>query len=102
MNIFPEMDAVFAANDQMALAVLRFANRSGLAIPGDLAVVGFDNFAESAYFWPALTTINHNHNELGCRAVQELVKEIEAVHRNEFVVSQTILLSTDLVIREST
>lgn len=99
---YPEMDAVFAANDQMALAVLQIANRRGLHIPQDLAVVGFDNFAESAYFWPALTTINHNHNELGCRAVQELVKQVEAVHRNEIIAEQTVWLSTELFIREST
>ncbi len=101
LQTYPEMDGVFVANDQMALAVLQVANHRGLSIPKDLAVVGFDNFAESAYFWPSLTTINHNHNELGCRAVQEVVKQIEAIHCKETVQSETILLSTDLVIRES-
>ena len=102
LQIYPEMDSVFVANDQMALAVLQIANRRGLHIPENLAVVGFDNFSESSYFWPSLTTINHNHNELGCRAVQELVKQIEAVHRNDIIVAQTVLLSTELFIREST
>jgi len=102
LQTYPEMDAVFVANDQMALAVLRTANRRQLKVPQDLAVVGFDNFAESAYFWPALTTINHNHHELGCRAVQEVVKQIECLHRNEPIKSETILLSTNLVAREST
>ena len=102
LQTYPEMDGVFVANDQMALAVLQVANRRGLSIPQDLAVVGFDNFAESAYFWPSLTTINHNHNELGCRAVQEVVKQIEAIHCKEAVRSETILLSTELVEREST
>jgi LacI family transcriptional regulator len=101
LQSFPEMDAVFVANDQMALAVLHIANRRGMNVPRDLAVVGFDNFAESAYFWPALTTINHNHHELGCRAVQEVVKHVEATYRNEKVESQTVLLSTELVVRES-
>src|SRR5512136_1257459 len=101
LQSYPEMDGIFVANDQMALAVLRTACRRGLVIPRDLAVVGFDNFAESAYFWPALTTINHNHHELGCRALKEVVKQIEAVRRNEKIESQTVLLSTELVIRES-
>ncbi len=96
------MDAVFVANDQMALAVLQIANRRGLDIPRKMGVVGFDNFAESAYFWPALTTINHNHNELGCRAVQELVKQIEAIHHDMPIRPESVLLSTDLVIRQST
>jgi DNA-binding LacI/PurR family transcriptional regulator len=98
---YPEMDAVFVANDQMALAVLQIANRRGLPIPQNLAVVGFDNFAESAYFWPALTTINHNHHEVGCRAVQELVSQIEAGRRDEKVEPQNIFLSCELVVRDS-
>jgi LacI family transcriptional regulator len=101
LQSYPEMDAIFVANDQMALSVLHIANRRGLNIPRDLAVVGFDNFAESAYFWPALTTINHSHHELGCRAVQEVVKQVEAAYRNEKIESQTVLLSTELFVRES-
>ncbi len=101
LQSYPGMDAVFVANDQMALSVLHTANLQGLRIPHDLAVVGFDNFLESAYFLPALTTVNHNHHELGCRAVQEVVKQIEAVHRGLKIESQTVLLSTELVIRAS-
>jgi LacI family transcriptional regulator len=101
LQSYPEMDAVFVGNDQMALSVLQVANRRGIRIPHDLAVVGFDNITESAYFWPALTTINHNQHELGCRAVQELVNQVEALHRNEKIEPQNILLLTELVIRES-
>jgi LacI family transcriptional regulator len=101
LRSYPEMDALFSANDQMALSVLQVANRRGIRIPHDLAVVGFDNIAESAYFWPALTTINHNQHELGCRAVQELVNQVEALHRNEKIEPQNILLLTELIIRES-
>jgi LacI family transcriptional regulator len=92
---------VFVGNDQMALAVLQIANRRGLPIPKNLAVVGFDNFAESAYFWPALTTINQNHHEVGCRAVQELVSQIETGRRDEKVESQNISLTCELVVRDS-
>ncbi len=101
LRSYPEMDAVFVANDQMALAVLQAANSRGLRVPHDLAVVGFDNFAESAYFWPALTTIDHNHHELGCRAVQELVYQIEAVRRDENMEPHNISLFPELVVRES-
>ena len=94
-------------NDQMALTVLQIAHRRGLRVPQDLAVIGFDNMAESAFFWPALSTINHNLYELGCRAVQETVEQIEAVHRDahagyfEMLEPQNILLSPELIIRES-
>jgi LacI family transcriptional regulator len=101
LESYPEMDAVFVGNDQMALSVLQTAHRKGLRVPKDLAVAGFDNMAESPYFWPALTTINHNQHDLGCRAVQETVKQIEAMWRNEKLDPQSILLSPELVIRES-
>ena len=107
LKSFPEMDAVFVGNDQMALTVLQISHRLGLRVPQDLAVAGFDNMAESAYFWPSLTTINHDQHELGCRAVEETVKQIEAVRRNthggsfEKLEPQNILLSPELIVRRS-
>jgi LacI family transcriptional regulator len=98
---YPEMDAIFVGNDQMALTVLQIAHRQGLRVPQELAVAGFDDIAESAYFWPALTTIKQNQHELGCRAVQETVKQIEAVRNNEKLIPKNIVLSLELVIRES-
>ena len=101
LQIYPDMEAVFVANDQMALSVLQIANRRGIQVPGQLAVAGFDNLTESAYFWPPLTTINHNHHELGCRAVQELVNQIEAVHRDQRIEPKNIWLLTELIVRDS-
>jgi LacI family transcriptional regulator len=101
LKSYPEMDAVFVGNDQMALTVLHFAHRLGMRVPQDLAVAGFDNMIESAYFSPALTTINQNQHELGCRAVDETVKLIEAARNNEKLVPQNIVLSPELVVRES-
>jgi LacI family transcriptional regulator len=101
LKSYPEMDAVFVGNDQMALTVLQIAHRQGIRVPQDLAVAGFDNIVESAYFWPALTTINQNQHELGCRAVDETVKLIEAARNNEKLVPQNIVLSLELVVRES-
>ena len=59
---YPAMDAVFVANDQMALSVMQAACQRGIAIPRDLGVVGFDNISESAYFWPPLTTIEQDQH----------------------------------------
>jgi LacI family transcriptional regulator len=102
MESYPEMDAIFVANDQMSISVLRTACKMGLRVPDDLAVVGFDNIAESAYFWPALTTVNQNQHELGCRAVEELVKKIERVQNDDPTKPQQILIVPELVVREST
>jgi LacI family transcriptional regulator len=75
---FREMDAVFVSNDQMALGVLKAAHQSGRRVPGDLAVVGFDNIPESLYFWPALTTVDQPLIDLGGRAVERLIQMIKA------------------------
>jgi LacI family transcriptional regulator len=101
LRSYQGMDALFVGNDQMALAVLQIAHARKVGVPGDLAIAGFDNITESAFFWPALTTINHNHSELGCRAIQELVSRIEAFQRNEKIEPQNILLSTELIVRKS-
>jgi LacI family transcriptional regulator len=101
LESYPSMDAVFVGNDQMALSVLRTLHRRGIQVPHDIAVVGFDNMIESAYFWPALTTVNHDQLELGSRAVQEVVDQIELVQRGETFEPQNILLTPDLIVRES-
>jgi len=98
---YPEMDAVFVANDQMALSVLRQACETGFRVPEELAVVGFDDLAESAYFWPALTTIRQNQHELGCRAVGELVGRIEQALNAQISDTQNILIVPELIIRQS-
>ena len=97
---YPEMDAVFASNDQMALGVLHYASTHGLRVPEDLAVVGFDDLPESAYFTPALTTIKHPLRELGISAVKSLLAIIEG--EQETVPDHLLTLKTELVVRNST
>jgi LacI family transcriptional regulator len=96
------MEAVFACNDQMALGAMQAAHRAGRRVPEDLAVVGFDDTPESPYFWPPLSTIKQPLVELGGRAVQELVKIIEAEWQSDLVIQpETIILMPELIIRES-
>jgi LacI family transcriptional regulator len=97
---YPDIDAVFACNDQMALGVLHYASTHGLRVPEDLAVAGFDNLPESAYFAPALTTIKHPLRELGIQAVKTLLAQIG--EDQEAVPAQIQTLQTELVIRDST
>jgi DNA-binding LacI/PurR family transcriptional regulator len=101
LNQYPEMDAVFVANDQMALSVMQVAHRQGLRVPQNLAVVGFDDLAESAYFWPPLTTIQQNLPELGCMAVSQLVRMIETAPGAEGHKPQTIWIKPQLIVRDS-
>lgn len=98
----PDMDAVFVCNDQMALGVLQAARQMGIRVPEDLALVGFDDTPESAYFYPPLSTVRQDMVELGRCAVRELGCMIEASQQGRAVVeSKAILLQPQLVIRES-
>jgi LacI family transcriptional regulator len=102
LDRYPEMEAVFVANDQMALSVLQIACRRGLQVPQDLAVVGFDGIPETAYYWPPLTTVYQDQQKLGCTAVRELVQIIEAGQQDKAVIeSETISLQAELIVRES-
>jgi LacI family transcriptional regulator len=78
LELYPDLDAVFVGNDQMALGVLQVACRRGLNVPSNLGVVGFDGIPEAAYFWPPLSTIRQDLYELGCTAVKQVVHAIEA------------------------
>lgn len=99
---YPQMDAIFVANDQMALSVLQAACQRGLNVPEDLGVVGFDNIAESAFFWPALTTVQQDQYELAKVAVEEIIKIIESGWQgDESVNPKSIVLPPTLVVRQS-
>jgi DNA-binding LacI/PurR family transcriptional regulator len=99
---YPDMDSIFVANDQMALSVMQFACQKGLRIPEDLGVVGFDNIAESAFFSPALTTIQQDQHDIAKLVVEEVIKIIEAGWQEaEQSEPQAILLPPTLVVRQS-
>jgi LacI family transcriptional regulator len=94
---FPEMTAVFAGNDKMALGALHYLHRQGVDVPGRISVVGFDDLQQSAYVRPALTTVHLPLYEVGSLACERL---IERIHGKTDRVAET--LKTHLVVREST
>ena len=99
---YPEMDAVFAGNDQMALSVMQYSCRNGVRIPSDLGVVGFDDLPESAFYWPPLTTVQQDQYNLGEVAVEEIIKIIESGwHEHKPVRPKSIMLAPTLVVRQS-
>jgi DNA-binding LacI/PurR family transcriptional regulator len=99
---FPEMDAIFVANDQMALGALQFACQNGIRVPEDAGIVGFDDIPESAYFWPPLTTIQQDQLNVGEVAVEEIIKIIESGWKEHEPVSpKSIMLTPTLVVRKS-
>ncbi|REJ06994.1 LacI family DNA-binding transcriptional regulator [Microbacterium bovistercoris] len=70
--------AVFAGNDQMALGLITGLRERGLDVPVDISVVGFDDTPDAAYFWPPLTTVRQDFDELARRAVATLVGGADA------------------------
>lgn len=97
----PDIDAVFASNDQMALGVLKALQELGRRVPQDLGVVGFDDIPEAVYFYPSLTTIRQNLVENGRLLVQELDRQIQARRKQEPYEPQVLQTPPQLVIRTS-
>jgi DNA-binding LacI/PurR family transcriptional regulator len=93
-----DVTAVFAANDQMALGILRALHERGRAVPGEISVVGFDDMAESSSFWPPLTTVHQRFEEVGRHSVDLLVQAIQ----HEDTPATSIQVPTRLVMRSST
>lgn len=99
----PNIDAIFACNDQMALGALRYCHATGRRVPEDISIVGFDNMPESAYLWPALTTVRQHLAEVGRVAVTELHRQIERRGQARYIYTPVSrLLQPELIIREST
>ena len=99
---YPDMDAIFVANDQMALGVLQFFAEKKIRVPEEIAIVGFDNISESAFFYPPLTTVQQDQHLVAKVAVEEMIKIIEAGWQgSEPVQPQSIILHPTMVVRKS-
>ena len=89
--------AIFAANDVSAIETIAVAADLGLAVPGDLSVVGFDNVPESALCEPPLTTVEQSIQQMGYEAVRMLIGLID----NPSSPPEQVVLPTRLVERSS-
>ncbi|WP_019819679.1 LacI family DNA-binding transcriptional regulator [Saccharomonospora saliphila] len=105
----PDVRAVFVANDQMALGVLRAFHEREVDVPGDVLVGGFDDIPESAYFTPPLTTIRQDFDAVGRRSIDLLLTRIAdgaspaaSTGAAADAAETTAVVPPDLVIRQST
>jgi DNA-binding LacI/PurR family transcriptional regulator len=90
-------EAVFAASDTMAIGALRAVKEAGLRVPGDVAIVGFDDMPIAMNTDPPLTTIRQPIQRSGEIAAQTLIDMIDHPNQNH----HHIILPTELVIRSS-
>lgn len=93
----PDLTAVFAANDQIALALYQAARKVGVRIPHDLALVGFDNLDFTMHLDVPLTTVEQPAFDIGWRAVETLFARIKDPSRPR----QQVIVPTQLVVRRS-
>lgn len=97
MNLPHPPDALFCGNDTTALSSMIYLRDKGLRIPEDIGIVGFSNEPFSKVVTPSLSTISQPGFEMGQKAAQMLINQIETRERS----FQTIVLPTELIIRES-
>jgi DNA-binding LacI/PurR family transcriptional regulator len=94
---FKEATAVFAANDQMAIGLLRALHEAGRRVPEDISVVGYDDLPETEYLIPPLTTVRQDFAEVGRRAIELVMIAISGS-----TAPAPDLIKPELIIRQST
>ena len=92
-----KVTAIFAANDHLALGLMRALRQRGYAIPERVSIIGFDDVPEAAYYEPPLTTMRPDFAELGRVAMEMMLGHI---NREETLRADTLV--PELIIREST
>lgn len=97
LDTSPELSALFAQNDRMAVGAIRAARERGLAVPEQMAVVGFDDMPLASYFDPPLTTVRQDIFEHGRQAACLLIERIEKPDAP----ARQVVIPCELVVRES-
>ena len=88
------LEAILAQSDRIAMRALDWLGGHGLAVPGEVSVIGFDGVPEGASSEPPLTTVSQPIRALGRRAVEVIVERTDAIRRE--------VLDVELVVRGST
>ena len=88
---------MFAAADMMAVGAIRAVHAAGLSVPGDVAIVGFDDIRVAELLSPSLTTIRQDMVGIGLAAGRALVEQIE----NPDTTPPVLTLPVELVVRAS-
>ncbi|RYY20305.1 MAG: LacI family transcriptional regulator [Chitinophagaceae bacterium] len=99
LKLSPLPDGVFVTNDFLAAVVIKTLKAHGISIPGDIAVVGFNNDAIGELIEPTLTTINYPGQTMGEITARNLIDHLKG--KATLTQTSTITVHSDLVIRES-
>jgi LacI family transcriptional regulator len=96
------IDAVFAVNEIFAVTCIKAANKIGLNVPKDLAVIAFTDGMISKYSTPTITTVSQSGVKMGNRAAKIIIERLESEEESEEENYITEVIETYLVEREST
>lgn len=99
MRIKPRPTALFASNDLIAIGALGWCREHGVSVPGDFAIVGYDNIQASSYVEAPLTTVNYAADAVSVRAVERLLTLIGAA--DHLPPPEIVMIEPELVIRQS-
>jgi LacI family repressor for deo operon, udp, cdd, tsx, nupC, and nupG len=94
----PAVTAVVAANDTMAMGVVRALHDHGITVPDQVSVFGWDDMAESTYFIPSISTVHMDLEALGARSMGELIARIRGGQPTDAALT---LAPMELIFRES-
>ncbi|HAQ17847.1 MAG TPA: LacI family transcriptional regulator [Prolixibacteraceae bacterium] len=97
MSLSNPPDAIFCGNDTTALSAMIYLRNRGIRIPEDVGIVGFSNEPFSKVVSPSISTISQPGFEMGQKAAELIIRKIENKERTY----QTIVLPTELIVRES-
>ncbi|MGW0827668.1 LacI family DNA-binding transcriptional regulator [Streptomyces sp. NPDC002845] len=106
----PDVTAVFASNDQMALGALRAFHEAGRRVPEDVSVVGYDDIPEAAHLLPPLTTVRTDFSEIGTRSLRLLLGRLDGLDGPDGLDgddaagpgAEPVVVPVELIVRRST
>jgi LacI family transcriptional regulator len=97
LQVVPPLTAVVCGNDWMAMGAMEAIYQSGLRIPEDISLIGFDDIDTAQWVTPPLTTLRQPAQQIGAKAAELLVNQIETGKRG----SEIALFSAEMVVRQS-
>lgn len=97
-----DIDAIFACTDFLAFGAVKALKEANKRIPEDISVFGFSNWFMDEHTDPRFSSVKQNSIEMGEEGVRILLKEITSLEQGESITHQTLMLPTELVLRDST
>ncbi|MCS6830243.1 MAG: LacI family DNA-binding transcriptional regulator [Armatimonadota bacterium] len=97
LNAAPELTAVVCGNDWMAMGAMEAIHQKGLHVPEDISLVGFDDIDTAQWVAPPLTTIRQPMRQIGVKAAEMIIEQIETGKR----ACEVVLFPAEIVVRQS-